>query len=239
MFTIIIVIIISLFNFYLFIYVFKSATSFSTSAFVCCKCEELVVNLPTEHLPCGWLFVPPLHICPQTIVEVSFISEPGGLADRRHTLTLPLRAGERAVWMCWAFDRRWASPVRPNVSRFRRHASETKAPSQTNLEEWFPSAPHPPLPLALGLALLTPIDSSLFAVPPSPPIRSLVTSAAAPYRGLRNWWRRAIIATTNGRGEKNPPEAIEMRRLGWFIWLAVGRLGFLGFGHLWSIARAR
>lgn len=41
-----------------------------------------------------------------------------------------------------SFDRRWASPVRPNVSRSRRHASKTKAPSQTNLEEWLP-ARHP------------------------------------------------------------------------------------------------
>lgn len=67
-----------------------------------CKCEELIVNLPTEHLLC-WLFVPPSHICPQTIVEVQFIKRTW--RTRRpttRTLTLALRADERAAWTCWA-----------------------------------------------------------------------------------------------------------------------------------------
>lgn len=65
-----------------------------------------------------------------------------------------------------SFDRRWASPVRPNVSRFRRHASETKALPlrQTWKDE---SAPRTPAPFRCARArTLTPIDSSRFAAPP-------------------------------------------------------------------------
>lgn len=44
-----------------------------------------------------------------------------------------VRMGTRCVDVL-VFDRRWALPVQPNVSRSRRHASERKGPSQANLE---------------------------------------------------------------------------------------------------------